>query len=193
MIRINLLPYREVIRREQLRILGLWMAVCLVMLVVAYYGVYWWFDKRLGDQQQRVEYLKQEIVKLDDQIKTIADIKEKRQTMLDRLDIVEKLQGQRGAVVKVFNELAARTPVGAYFSKIEQSSNDFLLEGYADSNGQISELMRALESSPLFDAPVLDIISRVDLNGSPVGQFKMHVKLSAAATDDEAQKGRDKP
>lgn len=193
MIRINLLPYREAIRKEQLRILGLWAAVCVVMLVIAYYGVYWWFDKRLDNQQQRVEYLKQEIVKLDDQIKTIADIKEKRQTMLDRLDVVEKLQSQRGAVVKVFNELASRTPVGAYFSKVEQSGNDFLLEGYADSNGQISELMRALEASPMFDAPVLDIISRTELNGTPVGQFKMHVKLTATADDGKGQEGQDKP
>lgn len=193
MIRINLLPYREAMRKEQARILGLWLAVCLIVLGMVYYGVYWWFDSRLENQQVRVDYLKQEIVKLDEQIKTIADIKVKRQTMLDRLDVVEKLQSQRGATVKMFNELASRTPIGAYFSKVEQVGNDLQLEGYADSNGQISELMRALEASPLFDAPVLDIISRVEMNGVPVGQFKMHVKLSTAEDTAGQDKAQDKP
>lgn len=177
MIRINLLPYREAKRKELARRRTMLVGAGAAVMGLLFYAIYLGFDHRLQQQQARVDFLRQEIAQLDVKIRTIADIKQQRETMLAKLNVVEKLQKDRGLVVQVFNELAARTPDGVFLTHVQEGPQGFLLEGYAESNGQISELMRNLEASSVFTAPRLEIISKSELAGSPVGQFKMQVSL----------------
>lgn len=186
MIRINLLPYREAQRKAAQRRIAIGAALGAMLVGLMFYGVYGAFEARVSGQQARVDYLKQEIAQLDAKIKTVAELKDKRATMLERLRVVEQLQKDRGQMVLVFNNVAALTPAGVFLTHLQQNPAGFLLEGYAESNGQVSELMRRLEASPVFTSPKLEIISKADLSGLPVGQFKMLVGLRSPEQDESS-------
>lgn len=177
MIRINLLPYREAKRKAQAQRLALMGLAGLGVVAVVFYGVYFLFDQRVKTEQARVDFLQQEISRLDDRIKTVVKVKQQREIMLAKLAVVEKLQKNRGLVVRIFNDLAARTPQGVFLNHVQEKPDGLFLEGYAESNGQVAELMRNLADSSIFTSPTLEIISKTDLSGSPVGAFKMTVKL----------------
>ena len=89
-------------------------------------------------------------------------------------------------MVRIFNEIGTLLPSGIFLTHLQQNSQGFLLEGYAESNGQVSELMRRLDGSPVFTGPKLEIISKADLAGLPVGQFKMLVGLRNTDQDTPA-------
>lgn len=183
MIRINLLPYREAKRKAQARQAGLMALAGLGMVGVLFYGVYLGFDHRVNAQQARVAFLKQEITRLDGQIKVVSSVKQQREAMLAKLDVVETLQKNRALPVRAFNTLARRTPAGIYYSHVQEKPDGFFLEGYAESNGQVAELMRNLDASRVFASPVLEIISKTEQGGAQLGRFKMTVKYRLDAKD----------
>lgn len=179
MIRINLLPYREAQRKAAQRRNAIGAAIGAALVGLMFYGIHGAFEERIEHQQARVDYLKQEVALVDAKIKTISELKEKRETMLERLRVVEELQKDRSQMVRVFNEVGTLMPSGIFLTHLQQNPQGFLLEGFAESNGQVSELMRRLEGSAVFANPRLEIISKTELAGLPVGQFKMLVGLRA--------------
>ena len=109
-IRINLLPHREEKRAQQQRTLvTLIIAAALVGLAVVVIG-HMTISSMTSHQNQRNNFLKQQLAKLDKQIKEIAQLKQKTDALLDRKKIVETLQSNRTETVHLFDELAQRLP-----------------------------------------------------------------------------------
>ena len=142
MILINLLPHREE-RRKRRKIAfyaGLALAVAAGLAVTG--GWYVVVQQLTQVQQERNQFLKSEIVKLDTQIKDIATLKAEIASLTARQKAVEDLQIDRNLPVHLLNELVKQTPEGIYFTSVKQDGQVLAISGIAQTQERVSELLR---------------------------------------------------
>ena len=142
MILINLLPHREE-RRKRRKIAfyaGLALAVAAGLAVTG--GWYVVVQQLTQVQQERNQFLKSEIVKLDIQIKDIATLKAEIASLTARQKAVEDLQIDRNLPVHLLNELVKQTPEGIYFTSVKQDGQVLAISGIAQTQERVSELLR---------------------------------------------------
>ncbi|RYE42961.1 MAG: fimbrial protein [Hyphomicrobiales bacterium] len=156
MILINLLPHREAARKRRKESFQATMvASALVGLVIAG-GVYWWFQMMIADQQGRNAYLQQETRVLESQIKEIATIEDEIASLRARQKAVEDLQSDRNLPVHMLNELVLQLPDGVYITSLKQTDQIVTMQGMAQSNERVSEMLRNLSNNtPWFSKPEL--------------------------------------
>lgn len=175
--RLNLLPWREMRRREQDRqLLTMAIGTWLLMGVIVFYA-HVHVTSLVETQSRRNEFLKQEISKLDEKIKEISELKKKRQALIARMNVIFRLQGDRTQIVHVFDEIVRKLPEGVYLTNMKQSGSSVALKGVAQSNARVSALMRNLSSSEWFTDPELEVINVKDKKGNRVSEFSLKVKL----------------
>jgi type IV pilus assembly protein PilN len=188
-IRINLLPHRQLRKARQQRMFALvaamvaGVAVALVLLGQAYIA-----NLKAG-QDERNAFLKEESAKLDVQIAEITQLKEKTKDLLDRKEVVESLQNNRGEAVHVFDQLMRRLPEGLYLKSVKQTGDLVALTGYAESSARVSTFMRALQDSALFDAPVLVEVKSANVGVVRTYEFSLNVRIARKGADSDQKKG----
>lgn len=185
MIRINLLPHRELKRKalqQQLSILaGIVGAIGLLIV----WGGHSMIADQVDYQNTRNQYLNDQITVLDKQIEEIREIKMQTQELLDRKGVVETLQSSRAEVVHLLDQLVRLLPDGVYLQSVKQEGLSINLVGYAQSNAWVSTLMRNLESSQWLESPVLIEIKAVTVNNTRQNEFNLNVRLTRTSTGDE--------
>lgn len=185
MANINLLPWREERREEQkkefLTVCGV-SVLAAILVIVAYYSI---VDKAVADQQARNAFVQRHITDLDDQVKEIKELKAKRKLMLDRMKVVQDLQGTRPYIVHLFDELVGAIPDGLFLTSVNSENGTISLIGTAESSQRISSLMRALDASEWFKDPSLTEVNANRAFGEQGNDFKMTVKLEVPGQADE--------
>ena len=195
MIRINLLPHREIRRAARQRQFVLLAVFALVAAIgVGLFG-YAINSSRIEYQNDANNVLKTEIGKLDKQIEEIKALKEQTQALLARKQVVETLQANRAELVHVLDVLVRQLPDGVYLKSIKQTGNKFNLSGYAQSSARVSTLMRNLDDSQWLVSPELVEIKAASVNGLRVNEFNLNVQLKKLSQPDDgknaaAAKGR---
>jgi type IV pilus assembly protein PilN len=123
---------------------------------------------RIANQNERNAYIQAENAKLDVQIKEIATLKQEIEALKARQQAVEDLQGDRNQPVYLMDELVRQVPEGTYLRSFKQAGQKVTLNGYAQSNERVSELLRNLGNvSPWLERPDL-----VEIRASTVGLGK---------------------
>lgn len=158
MPKVNLLPWREERRKQRERKFYKLLAVSAITAAAAVTATGYFTNALLLFQQQRNQILQQEITALNMKLGEIQDIQNKRNELLARMGIIERLQANRNATVHFFNELTTITPDGVNLSAITQQEQQVDITGIAESNARISHLMENINRSTLFHSPELKII-----------------------------------
>ena len=185
MIRINLLPHREQKRQARQRQF-VSVAIGLAILGLAVVGlVHVIFVTQIENQQGRNKLLKDEIAKLDEQIKEIDKLREQTQALLSRKQVVETLQTNRTEAVHLLDQMVRQLPDGVYLQNLKQVGGKVTAVGYAQSNARVSTLMRNIEASPWLTQPELVEIKSVPLPGARdkdtrVNEFTLTFQLKRA-------------
>lgn len=190
--KINLLPWRLERRKAREREFYLMLgaaAVAGILLVLAAVGVHAsWIDS----QEQRNRYLRTEIGKLDEQIKEVERLEERRRQLVARKDVIERLQGTRTQMVHLFDQLVRTIPEGVRLTAIKQAGQQLTLEGFAQSQQRVSSYMRQLEQSEWLTGTALRIVEAKDEDQRSRFSFTLGVRLiqpgaeAAEAGDDLA-------
>ena len=187
MILINLLPHREAARKRRRE------SFQAVMLLSAPGGlliagvIYWWFQAMIENQQERNEYIRKETVVLETQIKEIANIEEEIAALRARQMAVENLQADRTLPVHLLNELVMQLPDGVYLTSLKQTDQVVAVQGMAQSNERVSEMLRNLtNNTPWFSKPELVeiVAANVALSAKDqrrVASFKLRFRLARSA------------
>jgi type IV pilus assembly protein PilN len=189
MIRINLLPHREQKRQARQRQF-ISVAIGLAVLALAVVGlVHVIFLGQIENQQSRNKLLKDEIAKLDEQIKEIDKLREQTQALLSRKQVVETLQTNRTEAVHLLDQMVRQLPDGVYLRSLKQSGTRVTVIGYAQSNARVSTLMRNIEASPWLTQPELVEIKAVPAPGAKdkdarVNEFTLAFQLKRAPPPD---------
>ena len=180
MIRINLLPHRELKRgaRQRQFYIQAGMVAGLGLLIV--FLVHSVISARISYQMERNRYLEREIAVLDIQIDEIKKLKEQIQVLLARKKVVEALQTDRAETVHLLDQLVRQLPDGVYLKGVKETGNRVDLAGYAQTNARVSTLLRNLESTPWFESPNLVEIRAITQGNIRLGEFNLNFRLARA-------------
>ena len=161
MILINLLPHREAARKRRREVFHATLFASALMGLVIAGSIYWWLQILISEQQGKNRFLQQEIAVLENQIKEIATIEEEISALTARQKAVENLQSDRNMPVHLLNELVRQLPDGVYISSFKQTNRSVVMQGMAQSNERVSELLRNLAgNTPWISKPELvEIVS----------------------------------
>ena len=174
MILINLLPHREAARKRRKEAFQVTMFLAVVVGLLAAALVYWCFQSRIENQQDRNAYLSSQIAVLDKQIKEIAGLEGEINALRERQKAVEALQANRNLPVHLLNELVRQLPEGVYISSIKQNGLQVEMKGVAQSNERVSEVLRNLSGNTAwFAKPDLKEIVASTVALSPKDQRKV--------------------
>ena len=151
MPRINLLPWREELRKRQQKEFGLTALAAAVLALLAVVAVHFEMQDRIDFQRERNTYLETQIALLDRKIKEIQDLENEKARLLARMRIIEQLQSSRPEIVHLFDEFVDTLPDGVFYTQLTQRGPN----GVAQSNARVSSLMRNLDSSRFLGEPSL--------------------------------------
>lgn len=189
MIRINLLPHREIARAARQRQFKAMLATTVVLGAGIVVLGHLFIDARQSGQEARNAFLNEEIAKLDVQIGEIKKIREQTQALLERKQIVETLQANRTEVVHLVDQMIRLLPEGLYLKSFKQSGNVVTIAGYTQSSARVSTLMRSLDDSPWFDVSTLIEIKATTVNNARANEFVLTVKQARQETKPAEEKG----
>ncbi|MFA7555254.1 MAG: PilN domain-containing protein [Spongiibacteraceae bacterium] len=185
MANINLLPWREE-RRQELKqaflvVLGVVAAIAFAIVVLADRAV----SSAIESQQGRNNYLTSQISELDLQVKEINELERKRRELLDRMKVIQELQGNRPIIVRIFDELVRSLPDGVFYTDLSRKVNSIELKGVAESNNRISSLMRKVDKSEWFSDPNLTAVKAQPNYGEQASEFTLSFKISTPSVLEE--------
>jgi type IV pilus assembly protein PilN len=188
MIRINLLPHREErrkLRKAAFLQLLLLSAIIGAAIVLAIGG---FIATKISNQNQRNDFIKAENAKLDGQIKEIATLKQEIEALKARQQAVEDLQSDRNQPVYLLDELVKQVPEGIYLRSFRQDNQRVIINGYAQSNERVSELLRNVgNNSPWLERPDL-----IEIRSVALGQGKDSKKVFDFTVNVGIKRPRDK-
>ncbi|TNE80928.1 MAG: pilus assembly protein PilN [Gammaproteobacteria bacterium] len=185
MAKINLLPWREAYRAEKKKEFITLICVVLIASAVVAFGWDRVVNVQISNQESRNQLLKTEIAKLDKQVAEIKELKKRRQDLLDRMQVIQELQGNRPEIVKLYDEFVRSVPDGVYFTEMKYKDNRISLVGYAESNNRVSALMRRLDLSYKFSEPNLTKVQADQMLGEDGSRFEMRVKVITTPVEDD--------
>src|SRR5271163_5153177 len=173
MPRINLLPWRE--QERKIRRREFMVAACGAVFAAAVFvgGGKLLYSSWTDSQVEKNNLLKKEIVKLDAQIADIQDLENRKQRLVARMEIIEKLQRKRPEIVHQFDELVRTVPEGVYLTAIKQNGNKLEIHGVAQSSTRVSTYMRNIDSSVWMDNPVLQVVESAQQSATGGSNFTL--------------------
>lgn len=177
MIRLNLLPHRELKRKARQQQFAALAGITFFLGLLTVGMVHIMITGQIEHQESRNDYMKNQIAILDKQIDEIKQIRAQTQALLARKKVVETLQDNRSDVVHLLDQLVRLLPDGVYLRSIKQTNQTINLTGYAQSNARVSTLMRKLESSPWLGLPSLVEIKASKVNNARLNAFSLNVTL----------------
>jgi type IV pilus assembly protein PilN len=184
MIRINLLPHREMRRKQQQEQFFILLAAFAAIGVAIWFLVHTYLGDVLDEQSNRNKYLQAEIVKLDKQIEEIKALKEQIAALLARKKVVETLQSNRSEVVHLLDQMVRQLPDGIYLKSIKQIGNKVTITGLTQSQARVSTLMRNLEGSQQLENPGLVEIKAVNQGGARINEFTMTIDVTRSKAEE---------
>ncbi len=194
MILINLLPHREAARKRRRDVFNVSLGASALLGGVIAGAVFLWYQAAISVQQNTNQILETEIKKLEGQIKDIAGLEAEIAALRARQQAVEDLQSDRNLPVHLLTELVNQLPDGVYISKMVQTDQLVVLNGVAQSNERVSELLRNLaNNTPWFTKPeLIEIVAGTVTLGKEqkrVSNFVVRVKLVRASEAEKATAG----
>jgi type IV pilus assembly protein PilN len=182
-ILINLLPHREASRKRRRETFYAMLGMSALLGVLIAGATYLWYEAQISNQQGKNTILKSAITKLEGEIKEISTLQTEIAALRARQQAVEDLQGDRNMPVHLLNELVRQLPDGVYLTSMKQDNQTVTLQGMAQSNERVSELLRNLgNNSPWLVKPELVEITSGNVTLSPrdqrrVANFTMRIGL----------------
>ena len=173
MARINLLPWREELRKQKQREFGV-MAVssavlaCLIVLLAHFH-----VDGLIDNQNTRNAFLSNEITILDKRIGRIKELEAMKQNLLARMNVIQELQGSRPTSVHLLDELVRTLPEGVHLNSFTQKVKALTMKGQAESNARVSDYMRKIDASEWLTGPRLNVIKTTESGRRRIANFTL--------------------
>lgn len=179
MILINLMPWREKKRQAANRRykaqLGFGVLIAMLAVLSVRLGI-----NEMDAQQERINaMLRSEIGQLDQQVSEVVRLRAEQEDLSERIRIIENLQQDRATVVRILDELVMSMPIEILLRSLRREEQLLFIEGLSVSYSGITELMRRLEASSLFERAILnDITTENSAVAEDAFAFSLSVELN---------------
>lgn len=163
MPRINLLPWRDTLRKEREQRFLIILSASLALTGLVFAGIHFTIAGWISYQESRNRFLTEEIKKAEAQIKEIETLEEKKVALIKRMEAIQELEETRPLVVHLFDELVRKVPDGVFFTSLKQVGPKITLAGVAQSDARVSSLMTNMEGSEWLTNPQIFLISKKEV------------------------------
>lgn len=172
MIKINLLPYRERAKVENLTRQIALIVISFIALILVVGAVQLYVSLTIGGLEKDVKQQEGRLVELT---KIIGDIEryKKDKAVLDRkLAVIDSLEQNRLAPVRMLDELSTLVPVKEiWLEKLTQKESGLTIEGVARSNIAVALFMKNLVASSFVASVDLTSTKEKEMSGVKLQQF----------------------
>ena len=108
-----------------------------------------------------------------------------RRSLLERMEVIQDLQGSRPSIVHLFTEIVSTVPNGVYLKTLTQTGGNLVVKGEAESNARVSTYMRNLDKSEWLKEPNLSVILVEDIKVNRISAFTLTVKQTSPGATEE--------
>lgn len=172
MIRINLLPYREQEKIEdftrQIMIIGITFLVFLLALG----GVQLYLTMSISSLDENIKLQQQELDRLNKIIVDIEVFKKDKALLEKKIAIINTLEENRLAPVRMLDELTTLVPVrDVWLEKLSEKGTGLTIEGMARNNIAVAHFMKNLAGSTFIKSVDLISTKEKEVAGIKLQQF----------------------
>jgi len=187
MARINLLNWREEKRKQIEQQFYVMLAGAAIVGVGAVFAVQMQLGSMIDYQTSRNSYLESQIKIVEKAIAEIKVLEKKKADLLSRMNVIQKLQGNRSNSVHMLDELVKVLPEGVHLTKFAQIKGGLTFNGIAQSNARVSAYMRNIERAEWLKNPNLKVIQSKKKSASD-GYSQFILTSKQASPDDKKKK-----
>ncbi len=177
MIRINLLPVKEITaevgRRQELLIGGL----SLVVTVALAAGLYLFQSYRLYGLTKEADGLKKEVETLNVQLKEVGDLEQTVKALEQKIKVIDDLTKKKVGPVKVMESLSLATPARLWLTDFKESGGNLAISGLAVDNQTVADFLKSLSTFAYFSNVDLVETTQVEQDGIPLKKFSIRSQL----------------
>ena len=174
MIRINLLPVRQIKKKLQARnnVIGLGVTLLSVLVVLGLVAMVLGF--KVGDLKASIGELNKEKKKYQTTINQIEKLKKDQALLETKLNMISRLKSGSQLTVRLMDEMANLVPSERlWISKMTISKGVLRLSGTALDNATIADFMETVVASPYFATAGLSGTSNKGVSGRILKSFSL--------------------
>ena len=172
MIKINLLPYREKEKKEnvarQVSIIGGSFVLFILLLVLVQFKL----SSSVSSLESQVKAAEAKLVDLNKKIGDLDKFKKDKKDLEQKLGVIKTLEENRLAPVKTLDDLAALVPAkNIWIVKIVQKNNQLTIEGVGRDNIIVADFMKTIEKFEPIKSVDLVSSKKTEIGGVTLQQF----------------------
>jgi type IV pilus assembly protein PilN len=172
MIRINLLPYREKAKKENLQYQILALSGALVLFLLIILSVHVYFNMNISSVEMKIKEAETKLVILNKKVGDIEGFKRDKRELEQKLGVINALETNRLFPVRMLDELNLLVPSKeAWLEKITQTGQDLRIEGMAKDNGTVARFMKSIEKAGFVQSVDLVVSREKEVAGVKLQQF----------------------
>jgi len=171
-IRINLLPYREKKKKENLQRQIVILSGILVLVLLILVAIYFYVSMSIGTLEKQIQEGEARLAVLNKKVGDIERFKRDKKELEQKLGVIASLEGNRLFPVQMLDELNLIFPAkDAWLEKIIATEKDLRIEGVAKDNGTVALFMKNLEKASFIKSVDLVVSKEKEVAGVKLQQF----------------------
>jgi type IV pilus assembly protein PilN len=172
MIKINLLPYHEKEKKENLSRQVFIIAGSFIIFILCLIWIHIWTNASINDLKAQTAEAEKSLVMLNKKIGDIEKYKKDKEELEQKLDIISTLEENRLAPVKMLDDLAMLVPTkDIWLVKITQKDNQLIIEGNGRDNIVVANFMKTIENFEPIKSVDLISAKRTEIAGMTFQNF----------------------
>ena len=174
MIRINLLPFRIERKKENVRrqVSLFLLSLILVLVVLVYYNFV--LSSRVNKLKDSISDTKSELQRYNEINEEIARIKQNLETLRKKLAVIETLESDRHAPVRLMDMMTqVLVAKRMWLTRLEVKEDTVDIQGIALDNKTVADFMVRLQKSGLFRTVDLKILKSQAVQKTNLKSFQV--------------------
>jgi len=186
MIQINLLPIRQIKKRQQVyqQVILLLVSLLVIFTLMGMTTVV--LSGKATGLKTDISELNKKKASFQKIINEINKLKKDKLALENKLEAIKRLKKGAQQPVRILDALANLTPGDRLWIKsLKQSPGQLNLDGIALDNATIAQFMNKITESPHFSAAKLGSTRLTQIGGRKLKSFTLTVAITAKETEEE--------
>jgi len=174
MIRINLLPYREKEKKENIQRQIIIISGSLLLFLVILISGHLYLGMTISGLEKKILEADARLVVLNKKVGDIEGFKKDKKELEQKLAVINTLEVNRFFPVRMLDELNMVVPSrDVWLDRVIETGKDLRIEGVARDNGILARFMKNLERAGFVQSVDLVISQEKDVAGVKLQQFAL--------------------
>jgi type IV pilus assembly protein PilN len=188
MIRINLLPKKEIKKRAALLEQGVVAGVAVFVVLAGLLLFYMHAQGKVEALEQDIAKTKLELKELEKKKAQIEEYKAAELVVQRKIDVIKKLEQQKSGPVLMLDEIAKVLPPKMWLTQLKSQGSSLTMEGIAIDNETIAEFMTKLEATSQFSNIELQVSQETKIQDYELKKFTVSSVLRVMKEFEDLEK-----